>query len=49
MVAVGGACHQPDLLPIFLVGVRFADQVIERLFPDSGIEALQEGTGDKRH
>lgn len=40
VVAIGGACHQPDLPGVILVGVGLADQGIQRLFANGGVNNL---------
>jgi hypothetical protein len=40
VVAIGSACHQPDLPGIILVGVGLADQGIQRLLANGGVNDL---------
>ena len=40
VVAVGGACDQPHLPRVILVGVCLADQGIQRLLADGGVDDL---------
>ena len=45
VVAIGSACHQPDLPGVILVGVGLADQGIQRLLANGGVTSLTTPSG----